>query len=215
MMGVSFVLISKPKEWPENVAVTGLWILKTSSTYTPPPTLLQFLDAGPAPVCIGFSSAPVGDPAALSRTLVEALDRTGMRGVIVSGWGGIRADTSSDKIFVIEAVPFEWLFARAAAVITAGGTGTTSDALLAGVPQIIVPFTMEQHFWAARFHSLGLAPAPIPIEQLTSELLAEAIKTAITDPALQNRVREAQRSAGAENGVQNALDFIFRNMTST
>lgn len=37
-----------------------------------------------------------------------------------------------------------------AAVVHHGGAGTTSAGLTVGIPSIVVPFTMEQPFWAER-----------------------------------------------------------------
>ncbi|WP_309616812.1 hypothetical protein [Salinibacterium sp.] len=40
--------------------------------------------------------------------------------------------------------------------------GTTAAGLSAGVPSIVVPFTVDQPFWGSRVVSLGVGPTPIP-----------------------------------------------------
>ena len=49
-------VLPPPKDWSENVHVTGYWILDETNCWQPPPELLNFLDAGPPPVFVGFGS---------------------------------------------------------------------------------------------------------------------------------------------------------------
>ena len=65
------------------------------------------------------------------------------------------------------ALPHDWLFPKMRAVVHHGGAGTTGAGLRAGVPSIVVPFTMDQPFWASRVHALGVGPKPIPRPKLT------------------------------------------------
>src|SRR5262249_21741087 len=79
-------------------------------------------------------------------------------------------------------VAFRWLFPRVLAAVHHGGTGTTGDAIAAGIPSVVVPFFGAQRFWGSRIADLGLGPRPIPRQRLTVDGLAAAIAAA-TDPA--------------------------------
>lgn len=111
-------------------------------SYTPPPDLKKFLQRGPPPVYIGFGSIVIDDPAALSRTILEAVLITGCRALISRGWSKLDGPESDDVMFLGDC-PHEWLFQRVAVVVHHGGAGTTACGLLNGRPTTIVPFFGE------------------------------------------------------------------------
>jgi UDP:flavonoid glycosyltransferase YjiC (YdhE family) len=66
------------------------------------------------------------------------------------------------SVHTIESIPFSHLFARAAAVVHHGGIGTSSQALLAAIPQVIMPMAFDQHDNACRLERLGVARSLSP-----------------------------------------------------
>jgi len=109
---------------------------------------------------------------------------------------------------MVESVPYDWLFPRVAAVVHHGGAGTTSAGLRAGVPSIVVPFFGDQPFWGQRIADLGVGPAPIPRRTLTAARLAQAIRRAVTDEAMQQRAADLGARIRAEDGVARAVAVI-------
>ena len=63
LFGFSPSVIPKPADWRAEDHVTGYWFLDPPADWTPPPDLLNFLQAGPPPVYIGFGSMGSRDPA--------------------------------------------------------------------------------------------------------------------------------------------------------
>lgn len=55
---------------------------------------------------------------------------------------------------------------------------------------------------------LGVGPAPIPRKQLTADRLAQAIRTAVTDGAMQRRAAELGAKIGSEDGIAQAVEVI-------
>ena len=127
------------------------------------------------------------NPEQLASLILEALAKSGQRGLLLTGWGGLRTESVPDNVFVVDAAPHSWLFPRMAAVVHHGGAGTTAEGLRAGVPAVIVPFVFDQPFWGARVKALGLGPEPIPQKKLTADRLAHAIRIAVTDPGMRQR----------------------------
>ena len=78
----------------------------------------------------------------------------------------------------------------------------------AGVPNIVVPFTSDQPFWAHRVHALGVGPEPIPARRLTAKRLAEAIGTAVNDQVMRKRASELGQRIRADGGVSRAISII-------
>ncbi|MBE2240777.1 MAG: glycosyltransferase family 1 protein [Caldilineaceae bacterium] len=203
-------LIPHPVDWPAHIHVTGYLFLDTAADWQPSPALETFLAAGAPPVCIGFGSMAGRHPEALARLALDALSMSGQRGLLLTGWGGLRTASTAGNVFVVDSAPHSWLFPRMAAVVHHGGAGATAEGVRAGVPTVVAPFVLDQPFWGARIHALGLGPAPIPQKKLTAERLADAITTAITDHEMRQRARAWGEIVRAEQGVHNAVEVIRR-----
>ncbi|MEV6715234.1 glycosyltransferase [Lentzea sp. NPDC051208] len=195
--------------WPDSVRTTGFWYLPRPANWSPDPNLPAFLDAGPAPVYLGFGSMAGRDAQRTGDIVAEAARAAGVRAIVATGWGGLAA-RSSDDLLVIDQVPHDWLFGRVRAVVHHGGGGTTAAALAAGVPQVVCPFVADQPHWALRMHAVGVAPEPVPYRKLAVATLAEAITRAAGDPALRQRAGEVGEQVRAENGVDAAVHELER-----
>ena len=203
-------IIPHPADWPDSVRVTGYLFLDADTGWQPPAGLQAFLDSGDPPVYIGFGSMAGRKPEQLAGLVLEALAGSGQRGLLLTGWGGLRAEAVPGNVYVLDAAPHSWLFPRMAAVVHHGGAGTTAEALRAGVPTVILPFAFDQPFWGARVNALGLGPAPIPQKQLTAGRLARAIGVTVTDRDMRLRARACGQAIRAEDGAGNAVEAVRR-----
>jgi sterol 3beta-glucosyltransferase len=208
-------VVPRPADWPDTAHITGYWFLpETGQNWTPPRRLAEFLQNGPAPVYLGFGSMPVDDPARLATSIITASKATGARLIVASHSPELRrrlpATATNDQILVIRHAPHQWLFPRVAGVIHHGGAGTTGAAVAAGRPQSIWPFGIDQHFWASKMTSLGVASGAQPVRRLGGPALAEAVGRVITDPGM---CAAAARLAGlvrAEDGTGAAVAQLER-----
>jgi UDP:flavonoid glycosyltransferase YjiC (YdhE family) len=210
--GYSEAVIAKPRDWRPNDYLTGFWFLDRAGDWKPPARLADFLDSGPAPVYVGFGSMPNPDPAATTQLVLEALKRTGQRGILMAGWGGLEKGRQSDQFLFMESAPHDWLFPRVAAVVHHGGAGTTGAGLRAGVPSIIVPFMADQPFWGRRLFDLGVAPRPIPRRELCADRLAASIRETVHNQAMRRQARDLSRHIRSENGVERAVEIFDQHM---
>lgn len=207
LYGFSSSVIPQPSDW-QNTQVTGYWFLDAAADWTPPAALMKFLNSGKPPVYIGFGSMGSRKPAATAALVLAALDRSGQRGILLSGWGGLSQANLPDTVLMVESIPHSWLFPRMAAVVHHGGAGTTAAGLRAGVPSIVIPFFGDQLFWGQRVAKLGVGTAPIPRKQLTVELLAQAIDWAVTDPVMIRQAANLGAKIQAEDGIAHAVAVI-------
>lgn len=206
-------IIPKPDDWPVNAHVTGYWFLDNGADWQPPPHLLNFLADGDPPVYIGFGSMNNRDPQATAELVIEALQLTGQRGILLSGWGGLHADDVPASILLVDSVPHDWLFPRMAAVVHHGGAGTTAAGLQAGVPSILVPFFADQPFWAQYVQRLKVGPTPIPRKMLMIDKLAGAIETAVTNRQIKQDAAAIGEKIRAEDGVGRAVALMQQVLT--
>jgi sterol 3beta-glucosyltransferase len=128
--------------------------------------------------------------------------------VIATGWGGMSAMNVPKNNFALDSAPHGWLFPRMAAVVHHGGAGTTAEGLRAGMPSVIVPFTVDQPFWGNRVRSLGAGPEPIRASQLTADALANAIHIAVIDKSMRERACSIGQAIRAEDGIGNAVKIV-------
>lgn len=194
--------------YPPWVHTTGFWFLPALDGWSAPASLAAYLADGPVPVGLGFGSTVRSDPQRLGRIVRDAVRMAGVRAVVVGGSSGLTAEDVGDDVAFVNSVPFDWLFARVAAIVHHGGLGTTGTAMASGRPQVVCPVLPDQWFSARRMHALGVAPAPIPQRGLTAERLAQAIRTAMDDHRLATRAEEVGRLVRAEDGATKAVRVL-------
>ncbi|CAI5467784.1 unnamed protein product [Closterium sp. Yama58-4] len=205
-------LAPKPHDWGNLIDVVGFCFLNLADHYSAPAHIQQWLDSGPAPVFIGFGSLPVSDPKGLTQKFVEALQRTGQRGILQEGWGGLgKMETPNENLLVIGNCPHDWLFPRCRAVIHHGGAGTTAAGLKAACPTTVIPFFGDQPFWGARVHAAGVGPEPIPIGSLTLDKIVAAIEFMIRDEVVA-AAKELAGKIAKEDGVDGAVEAFHKHL---
>ncbi|NMO49851.1 glycosyltransferase family 1 protein [Actinoplanes sp. TBRC 11911] len=203
--GFSPSVVPRPADWPANVQVTGYWWPAPAPDWQPPALLTDFLSAGPPPVFIGFGSM-TSEHERLQAAVAVAVKRAGVRAVVQSGWAELGA--AGDDTLLVGDVPHEWLFPRMAAVVHHAGAGTAAAGLRAGVPAVPVPVLVDQPFWAARLHALGVAPAPLPMHELTADTLTDALRSCLDRPAYRAHATDLAQRIRAEDGAGEVLRLL-------
>jgi UDP:flavonoid glycosyltransferase YjiC (YdhE family) len=212
LYGISPTVLPRPADWGDEIEMTGFWPQPLPDDWMPPPDLEAFLAAGDPPVCIGFSSAGGADGARMTTLVLDAVEKTGRRAVLLSGWGALEDRPVPASVHVAEQVPHAWLAPRVAAMVHAGGVGTAHAVFAAGVPSLVVPFTGDQFFWARRAVALGTGPAMPSWWTLTAASLADGIDTALREPAFRAAARDVADRMAGEDGVARAVAAIERTM---
>ena len=199
-------LLPASSDWPPHVYITGYYFFPPDNSYRPPVQLDSFLKAGKPPVCITFGSMVNRAAERIDHIVRESLRQTDNRGIVLSGWSGIRNRSSRDVLY-LEATPHDWLLPRCKMVIHHGGAGTASAGLRAGIPNVIVPFTADQPFWGKRVQAMGAGPKPILVKNLSVEKLSRAIAEAESD-ALCERAQAIGQKIRSEDGLGSAVKLI-------
>ena len=203
----SAAVLPAPVDWPAWISPTGWWFLDEPA-YEPPPALQQFLDAGDAPVTIGFGSMTPQDGEWLTRVVLDACERAETRVILLQGWGSLGATALPAWAHVEREAPHGWLYPRSRAIVHHGGAGTTGAGVRSGTPSLIVPLGFDQQFWGTRLHALGVSPAPIRRRNLTADSLASALRLARTDVRLRHTAAALGAVVRAEDGTGVALARI-------
>ncbi len=199
-------VIPPPPDWPGTAFITGFWFLPPGKSNQMSNELASFLAAGSPPMLVSFGSAVTQNTApGLFKMVGEALRRTGMRGVFVTG---NQPSSSFSNIFSVSHVPFDQLLPHVAGAIIHGGVGTAAACLRAGVPMITVPFMGTQNFWSRRLAEIGAATDPIPWRSLTSDRLVQALETVLRNDGIRTQALAVGQRIRAENGVGRAVSLL-------
>lgn len=206
-------LVPKPKDWGPEIRIAGFVFLDLASTFEPPESLVEFLEAGEPPVYIGFGSIVVDDPDAFTKMIYEAVEMAGVRALVSKGWGGFGSGGTPKNVYLLENTPHDWLFPKVKAVVHHGGAGTTAIGLKCGKPTLVVPFFGDQFFWGNMIGKAGAGGEPIPYKDLTAEKLAKGIKKLLEDETQKQADKFAKRIEEEGDGAQNAVRSFHRSLT--
>jgi sterol 3beta-glucosyltransferase len=203
-------LLFKPDAtWKNNINTVGSLSIDENTDFEEPKALKEFIQKGEPPVFIGFGS--MKDLNSFTDTfniLVEAINNTKQRAVIGLGWTKNTFDgVIPDNIFLIENVPFSWLFPQMKMVVHHGGAGTTAAGLIAGKPTVIIPHIADQPAWGKRVFELGIGSRAIRKSNLTAENLGNAITYAL-QPEIVAAAEQFGELMRMENGSKRAVELI-------
>ncbi|CAK0837573.1 unnamed protein product [Prorocentrum cordatum] len=242
ILAYSEALFPKPHDWPEteNLMVVGQMKLpprdhgvpgseatpSSASNSDPEAAVrdqcLAFLAAGAAPVYVGWGSMVVESGAWMCRLAVGALQRAGLRGIIVSGWAEMTVESlvgSPDEeelrsycagnVLFVSAVSHEWLFPKCICALHHGGIGTLHASLEAGLPTLITPVFADQWDSGAMLVRSGLGAATEKtLRKVTAEELGDKLRSCCEDGEMRARVRRVAAAMAKENAVGTVADWL-------
>ncbi|MGE4283711.1 MAG: glycosyltransferase [Clostridia bacterium] len=204
---ISPFLFKEVDSWKNRVFLSGFLFLDIGETKLDD-ELEDFLKSGAKPIVVSFSSMPLKDPKVFKDKIIEALKETGNRAVVLTGVSGMTFE-NQENIFCVKKAPHKLIFRKAKGIIHHGGVGTMSEALLSGVPQLIIPFTVDQPFWANRLYSKGYTTRPLRERNLEVSDLVKALKEMENDKYVRN-AEEIKNIIESEKGLENAANYIER-----
>jgi len=174
---------------------------------TLPDEVEAFLTAGPPPVVFTPGSG-TARATPFIRAAVDACRRTNRRGIILSTLGEeIGGLPSGVRQFAY--VPLRPLLGRAAALVHHGGIGTLSQALRAGIPQVITPLAFDQPDNAVRLVDIGVARR-VHMQGVTGRRLAAALDSLLSSAEVAAACRRTAELIPKNPSLAIACDAIER-----
>jgi len=202
------VLAPRPPDAPAARASTDAWLYEDDEPL--PRSVEHFLSTGEAPLFAGFGCMASRDPERLFAVVREAARRAGRRVIIQAGWGGVgeRGSAEEDCLVFRDELSHVRLFPRVAAVAHHAGSGTTTTAARAGVPQIPLPHLGDHAYWAERVRALGVGTRALPIHRVTPFHLTRRIRRACDEPAMRERAQWLARQIRGRDGSGHAVEIL-------
>lgn len=165
-------------DWPANTVVAGFTFYDgTQEGAELAPELKQFLEAGDPPIVFTLGSAAVMNAGNFYQESLQAVKQLNRRSVFLIGNNPPLKNLPAN-VLAVNYAPYSQIFPHACAIAHQGGIGTTAQALQAGRPTLIMPYSHDQPDNAARVQRLGTSrtisrehySAPRVVKEL-SELL--------------------------------------------
>ncbi|MDO5635614.1 MAG: hypothetical protein Q4G34_12225, partial [Micrococcus sp.] len=97
-------------------------------------------------------------------------------------------------------------------IVHHGGAGTTAQALRSGVPQVVVPFTLDQPFFGRRVAEIGVGGPPVPVQNVSAAALTSSLAAA-QSVEVRRRAAEVGALVAAEDGAAAVADLVERTVT--
>ncbi|MGA7522065.1 MAG: glycosyltransferase [Acidobacteriaceae bacterium] len=206
----SSVMGSPQPDWPPSAKITGFAFYDGSGDEGRlDPALAAFLDSGPPPLVFTLGSAAVMHAGDFYEQSAEAAQRIGQRAVLLVGADDRNLPKRSlpDTICVARYAPYSRIFPRASVLIHQGGIGTTAQALRAGRPMLVMPYSHDQPDNARRVRGLGVAEV-LTRKNYNAKPAAELISRLLSDSAYQVRATAVAAQVQAENGTVAACNAL-------
>jgi UDP:flavonoid glycosyltransferase YjiC (YdhE family) len=169
-------------DWPAQLRLTSFPRHDGRLDEDLPADVRAFLDAGEPPLVFTPGSAMAQGRRFFEQSL-HACRLLGRRAMFVTQYLENIPERLPDNVRHFHYVPFGRLLPHAAAMIHHGGIGTSSQALAAGVPQLVMPFTHDQPDNAARLRRLGVA-RQLPAAKYRGPVAARLLDELLRSPAV-------------------------------
>lgn len=203
------VLAAPQPDWPQSTRLTGFLFRDSSGDGVLDAELAAFLAAGPPPIVFTLGSSAVVVAGSFYEESLAAARRLGMRAVLLVGDDPANMPRSAlgPDAIAVERAPHAALFPLAAAIVHHGGIGTLGQALRAGQPMLVVPWSHDQPDNARRALRLGVAAILSP-RRYRAGRAARALAELLHEPAPAARASEIGAVVRSEDGVGAACDAI-------
>ena len=110
-------------------------------------------------------------------------------------------------------LPFAKVIPRVAAVIHHAGTGTLARALLAGVPQLLLPFGGDRPDTAARVQALGVGRLLLP-PQWHPDAITDALNELLASSQVRTRCSAFSHIVQRDNSAKTTVEIVERTLAA-
>jgi sterol 3beta-glucosyltransferase len=205
---ISPSLFLDTKEFEEKVYLSGFPVLYDSICLDKETE--EFLKNGQKPIIVTFSSMPLNNPQSFLKKIVDSISASGNRGIIITGNSGINM-SSSNNILIKEFLPHDAVFKRSKGILHHGGVGTMAAALRSGIPQVIMPFNVDQPFWAKRLFDLGYSLRPLKESDSEDEFVNRFIEMNNADVILHaKKISAIMKQEKANINAVSHIEWLYK-----
>ncbi len=205
---------SEPQtDWPAGWMQTDFPLWNHRSDEGMPDAVASFLAGGDKPLVFTPGSANIHGRDFFQAAL-EACRILKRRGIFLTEFPDQVPKDLPDSLMHARYVPLDLLLQHAAAFIHHGGIGSTSQAMHAGIPQIIVPWAHDQFDNAERICKLHIGET-LSVRALTGSQLARALDPLLRSDLTRSACQTIARRMADRTGISRSADALMSLVSST
>lgn len=193
-------------DWPASFTYASFPLWDDPAETHIDPGLETFLAGGPPPVVVTPGSAN-RHAEQFFTSACAALEQLGLRGLLLTGYPEQVPANLPATMLHRQYAPFSLVFPRAAALVSHGGIGTVSQALAAGLPQLVMAMGFDQPDNARRLARLGVSRMLTPRE-FTPDRVSRALGELLAQEGHTHRAAEWRDCLAQVNGIALACDIL-------
>jgi UDP:flavonoid glycosyltransferase YjiC (YdhE family) len=189
-------------DWPPQTRLTGFPLYDDPARQEIPKEVEAFLAAGTPPIVFTPGSAMKHGRQFFAES-VTACRLLGRRGLLLTRFPEQIPDNLPEGVCHFDYLPLSQVLPRAAALVSHGGIGTVSQALAAGIPQLVMPMAFDQFPNAARLVRLGVARS-LPAKAYRGQAVALALADLLTSGDVRNQCQAIARRFQSSEPLEKA-----------
>jgi rhamnosyltransferase subunit B len=198
-------------DWPANLSQTDFPLWNQGSNEALSDDLKRFLDSGSPPIVFTPGTANI-HASAFFQAALEACRQLKRRAIFLTQHPEQIPASLPDSMRFEKYVPLDRLLPQAAAFVHHGGIGSTSQGLLAGIPQVLMPLAHDQFDNAERVRRLGTGLA-VPATRFNEQTLRNALERLLPSQEVQGACRLVASRLGRRDGLQRSAEAILNRLT--
>jgi rhamnosyltransferase subunit B len=198
-----------PPDWPPQLVEVGFPLYDEAERGPSDPGLEAFLESSAA-----GGGAIVFTPGSAYRqgtrffeAALAAGERLGKPALLLTGFAEQLPEPLPAHAYHAPYAPFSRVFPRCAAVVHHGGIGTLSQALRAGVPQLVMPMSYDQPDNALRLRRLGAGDWLEPAD-FQAEPVAAKLETLIASADVADACRKYRDALAGHDAIALACELL-------
>lgn len=198
-------ILKRPADWPENTYLVGPWHQPDQEEVDQ--VVLDFVKRKDT-VYAGFGSMKKGNPKELAAEIIKGCKSLNMQVLISTGWGGLEVGeefANDPDVMSVKTVSHTKIFPLVKVILHHGGIGTVHAAIRSGTPSVIIPFIVDQPWWAHKLYSQKLGPRSLPFRKLKSKNVSQRILEALK---YRDNVTKVSQDMKSDNGVVETIKVL-------
>lgn len=197
---------AKQQDWPSQTILTGFPLYSEEGITPISDELKRFLSSGSPPIAFTPGSANIFGQK-FFQAAADACKILGQRGILLTRFAEQIPSALPENVKHFDFAPFKELLPRCQALVHHGGIGSLSQAMAAGIPQIIMPMGFDQIDNAHRVKRLNAGDYLFP-SRFTGSRLASTLNNLLGNPNTAPACKQVANWISQVDSLELACDVI-------
>jgi len=197
-------------DWPREVQLTDFVFYDKNIDQSLLLQVEEFLTAGDLPIVFTTGTGMIYGKK-FFEAAVKACQILNKRGILLTSESSQIPSNLPKQIIYLEHLPFGKYLKKTCAIVHHGGIGTTAQALLAGIPQLITPLSFDQPDNAVRVQKLGVGKYLNP-KKIDAKKMALELNYLLNSEQIKASCNKFAKKLQQSNGIGQACSIIENQM---